>query len=76
MAMPFTTRKGEALPEFHVLAGQAWRVIDGDKSDDRTEDPRGVIVGLRAKGRAGAADTSGFIRLPIISLPRELAVAV
>lgn len=27
------------------------RVIDGDASDDRSGDPRGVIVGLRAKGR-------------------------
>lgn len=27
------------------------RVIDGDKSDDRTADPHGVVVGLKAKGR-------------------------
>lgn len=64
VAMPFTTRRGEALPEWHALAGRVFRVIDGDLSDDRTEDPAGVIVGLRAKGSAGRADASGFIREP------------
>jgi hypothetical protein len=36
-------------------------VIDGDVSDVRFRDKRGVYVGLRAKGRA-VADTSGFVR--------------
>lgn len=59
VAMPFTTGKGEALPE-------TWRgfpVIDGDVSDERYNDPRGVVVGLRAKGYKWKRDNSaGFIR--------------
>jgi hypothetical protein len=35
-------------------------VIDGDLSDLRFLDPKGVIVGLVAKGR-GRRDTSGFV---------------
>lgn len=41
------------------------RVIDGDITDDRTSDPRGVIIGLKAKGRlneAKHADARVFIR--------------
>jgi len=40
------TRRGEELPATYL----GIRVVDGDKTDDRTTDPRGVIVGLRAKG--------------------------
>lgn len=36
-------------------------VIDGDVSDLRFLDPMGVIVGLKAKGKA-KKDTSGFVR--------------
>jgi hypothetical protein len=36
------------------------RVIDGDKDDLRFLDPKGVVVGLLAKGRA-KKDTSGFV---------------
>jgi hypothetical protein len=36
-------------------------VIDGDLTDLRFTDPRGVIVGLKAKGEA-RKDTSGFVR--------------
>lgn len=35
-------------------------VIDGDKSDLRFLDPKGVIVGLKAKGK-GKKDQSGFV---------------
>jgi hypothetical protein len=35
-------------------------VIDGDEHDFRYDDPRGVIVGLRAKGKA-RHDTTGFV---------------
>lgn len=35
------------------------KVIDGDESDLRFLDPKGVIVGLHAKGR-GKKDTTGF----------------
>ncbi|AOZ61329.1 hypothetical protein SEA_DARTHPHADER_89 [Mycobacterium phage DarthPhader] len=59
VAMPFTTARGEALPE----TWNGYRVIDGDKSDERRLDPRGVIVGLRAKGHEWKKDNSaGFIR--------------
>jgi hypothetical protein len=37
------------------------RVIDGDKSDTRHLDPKGVIVGLKAKGPA-RKDQSGFVK--------------
>lgn len=56
LAVVFSTRKGAALPE-------TWNgapVIDGDVSDARFLDPAGVIVGLRAKGRA-KRDASGFV---------------
>lgn len=35
-------------------------VIDGDATDLRVLDPKGVIVGLKAKGK-GKKDTSGFV---------------
>lgn len=37
-------------------------VFDGDQSDLRFLDPPGHIVGLKAKGKAGKADKSGFVR--------------
>ncbi len=47
--------------------GTAWQsfwkglpVVDGDEYDDRRRDPVGVVVGLRAKGRA--IGTVGFVR--------------
>jgi hypothetical protein len=36
------------------------QVIDGDATDLRVLDPKGVIVGLKAKGK-GKKDTSGFV---------------
>ena len=56
VAVVFDTKRGEPLPDYW----QGHPVIDGDKSDDRTLDPTGVIVGLRAKGEAiGTRD--GFV---------------
>lgn len=56
-AIVFDTRRTEPLPTtWHGVP-----VIDGDASDDRTRDPRGVVVGLRAKGRM-RGDTSGMVR--------------
>lgn len=46
----------DSLPDEY--AGK--RVIDGDLSDLRFLDPRGVIVGLKAKGD-GKKDSSGFV---------------
>jgi len=37
------------------------KVIDGDKHDLRFLDPKGVIVGLVAKGRGRKVNQSGFI---------------
>jgi len=37
------------------------RVVNGDKDDLRFLDPKGVIVGLIAKGKKAKADTSGFV---------------
>lgn len=36
-------------------------VIDGDETDVRYLDPRGTVIGLKAKGKA-RGDTSGFVR--------------
>jgi len=56
IAVVFSTRRGQPLPSYFL--GRL--VIDGDKHDLRFLDPRGVIVGLRAKGRA-RKDTTGFV---------------
>lgn len=46
------------LPEYW----NGYRVIDGTKHDLRALDPKGVVVGLLAKGKA-KKDTSGFVIL-------------
>jgi hypothetical protein len=56
MAVVFHVKKGQALPRLW----QGRVVIDGDEHDARTDEPMGIIVGLRAKGRA-IKDTSGFV---------------
>jgi hypothetical protein len=48
VAVVFSTKKKDALPETYLGAP----VIDGDTHDLRFLDPRGVVVGLRAKGKA------------------------
>ena len=42
-------------------------VFNGDESDLRFLDPRGVVVGLYAKGKA-KKDTTGFVKSPIIPI--------
>jgi hypothetical protein len=37
------------------------RIIDGDVSDLRFLDPKGIVVGLVAKGTKGKTDKSGFV---------------
>lgn len=59
VAVVFDVKRGHPLPA--VWEGMV--VIDGDRSDDRWDDPRGVIVGLRAKGRM-IGDVSGMVRDP------------
>lgn len=57
VAIVFSTKRGAPLPR--MWAGR--KVIDGDMHDLRFLDPKGgVIVGLRAKGRA-RTDTTGFV---------------
>ena len=42
-------------------------VFNGDDSDLRFLDPKGVVVGLYAKGKA-KKDTSGFVKFPVIMM--------
>jgi hypothetical protein len=46
-------------------------VIDGDDHDARFLDPKGVVVGLRAKGLA-CVDTTGFVIRPCPACSAEL----
>jgi protein gp88 len=59
VAVVFSTKKSEALPE----AWAGYPVVNGDASDLRFSDPRRVVVGLKAKGRA-RKDASGFVVNP------------
>lgn len=56
VAMVFNVKRGHVLPKTYA----GFKVIDGDVSDVRFIDKQGVIVGLRAKGRA-RKDCSGFV---------------
>jgi hypothetical protein len=56
VAVVFSTKKNNALPDTYLNRP----VIDADSHDLRFVDPKGVICGLRAKGRA-KKDTSGFV---------------
>lgn len=49
------------LPATYTIDGETRPVINGDESDLRFLDDAGVIVGLKAKGRA-KRDSSGFVR--------------
>lgn len=40
-----------------------YKVVDGDQSDLRFLDPKGVIVGLSAKGDAKRIDKGGFVQI-------------
>jgi hypothetical protein len=58
---------GGSLPNKFKLTETEWDVIDGDESDLRFLDPkpqpgRGIIVGLRSKGKARKDDGDGFVR--------------
>jgi hypothetical protein len=56
VSVVFDTKKGKALPE----TWNGYPVIDGDLHDLRFIDPKGVVVGLRAKGDA-KHDELGFV---------------
>lgn len=62
VAVVFGTRKGEDLPKRWVIQDRVYPVIDGDEHDLRFLDQYGgVIVGLRAKGRARKDTGNGFV---------------
>jgi len=63
VATVFGLKKTEAMPESYM--GRP--VFNGDESDLRFLDPKGVVVGLYAKGKA-KKDTSGFVKYPTIML--------
>lgn len=54
----FDTKRGAALPKTYL----GHKVIDGDISDARFLDPRGVIVGLRYKGYGEPANSPFIIK--------------
>ena len=59
VATVFGLKKTEPMPETYL--GRT--VFNGDDSDLRFLDPKNVIVGLYAKGKA-KKDTSGFVKYP------------
>jgi hypothetical protein len=63
IAVVFGIKKGTAMPDTYL--GRP--VFNGDDSDLRFLDPKGVVVGLYAKGKA-KKDTSGFVKYPQIML--------
>ena len=68
IAVVFDLKKTMEMPEYHILSGRGYSavapVFNGDESDLRFLDPRGVVVGLYAKGKA-KKDTSGFVKQPV-----------
>jgi len=63
VATVFGIKKTQAMPEFY----EGLPVFNGDDSDLRFLDPKGVVVGLYAKGKA-KKDTTGFVKYPTIML--------
>lgn len=61
IATVFGLKKTEPMPEYY----NGLPVFNGDESDLRFLDPKGVVVGLYAKGKA-KKDTSGFVKYPTI----------
>ncbi|MER9628914.1 hypothetical protein [Mesorhizobium sp. M0296] len=62
VAIVFRTKalRNARMASRDYTGGWSREVIDGDETDMRFSDPRGVIVGLYAKGPA-KRDTSGFV---------------
>ena len=63
VATVFGLKKTEPMPQSY----NGRTVFNGDESDLRFLDPRGVVVGLYAKGRA-KKDTSGFVKYPTVMM--------
>jgi hypothetical protein len=58
VSVVFDTPKGQSLP----TTWNGYRVIDGDSHDLRFLDPRGVVIGLRAKGLARKCDSPFVVK--------------
>ena len=63
VATVFGIKKSQPMPDTY----KGVSVFNGDDSDLRFLDPKGVVVGLYAKGKA-KKDTSGFVKYPTIML--------
>lgn len=63
VAVVFGLKKTEAMPADY----NGRPVFNGDDSDLRFLDPKGVVVGLYAKGKA-KKDTTGFVKYPTIMM--------
>jgi hypothetical protein len=63
VATVFGIKKTLPMPESY----NGRPVFNGDESDLRFLDPKGVVVGLYAKGKA-KKDTSGFVKYPTIMM--------
>ena len=63
IATVFGIKKSQPMPETYEGAP----VFNGDDSDLRFLDPKGVVVGLYAKGKA-KKDTSGFVKYPVFMI--------
>ena len=63
IAVVFGIKKTLPMPETYM----GLPVFNGDESDLRFLDPKGVVVGLYAKGKA-KKDTTGFVKYPVIEL--------
>lgn len=57
VAVVFGVKKGKELPSMWMNR----QVVDGDDTDLRFLDPKGVIVGLRGKGKARKGEFDGFV---------------
>jgi hypothetical protein len=63
IATVFGVKKTLPMPETYL----GLPVFNGDESDLRFLDPKGVVVGLYAKGKA-KKDTTGFVKYPTVML--------
>ena len=63
VAIVFGMKKTQPMPETYLNRS----VFNGDDSDLRFLDPKGVVVGLYAKGKA-KKDTTGFVKYPTVML--------
>ena len=67
IAMVFNLKKTLEMPDYHIIGNKAVPVFNGDESDLRFLDPKGVVVGLYAKGKA-KKDTTGFVKQPVFPI--------